>query len=61
MLKQQYIDYNFNKLAYKINNKVFFSTEKLNEEEIKYLLTIDDDNQRLFEVFHNENGKLGVY
>ena len=61
MLKQQYIDYNFDKLAYKINNKVFFSTEKLNEEEIKYLLTIDDDNQKLFEVFHNENGELGVY
>ncbi len=61
MLKQQYIDYNFNKLAYKINKKVFFSTEKLNDEEIKYLLTIKDDKQRLFEVFHKENGELEVY
>lgn len=58
---EQYQNYNFNKYAYKINNKVFLSLNQLNESELLELYEINDQEQTLYEVFHDENGKMRVY
>ena len=58
---EQYQNYNFNKYAYKINNKVFLSLNQLNENELLELYEINDQEQTLYEVFHDENGKMRVY
>ena len=57
-LKKHYENYNFNKYTYKIKNKVFYSINQLNEDEIHTLSKIpESDEQLLWEVFH-EDGKM---
>ena len=57
-LKKHYENYNFNKYTYKIKNKVFYSVNELNEDEIRRLSLIpENEEQLLWEVFH-EDGKM---
>ncbi len=56
----EYENYDFNKEVYKINGKVFFCDSKLKEEEIEKLYNLEDE-QKLFEVYHDEKGKMRVY
>ena len=58
---EHYQNYNFNKHAYKINNKIFLSVNPLNENELLELYEINDQDQTLYEVFHDENGKMRIY
>ena len=58
---EHYQNYNFNKHTYKINNKVFLSLNPLNENELLELYEINDTDQTLYEVFHDENGKMRIY
>ncbi len=58
---KQYQNYNFNKYVYKVNNKIFLSLNQLNENELLELYEINDQDQTLYEVFHDENGKMRVY
>lgn len=58
---EYYKDYNFDKYSYKINNNIFFSINPLNENEIAQLYEINSSNQKLFEIFHDEEGKMRVY
>lgn len=57
-INKHYKNYNFNKYTYKIKNKVFYSINELNEEEINQLRKIPySDEQLLWEVVH-EDGKM---
>lgn len=58
---EHYQNYNFDKHTYKINNKVFLSVNPLNENELLELYEINDTDQTLYEVFHDENGKMRIY
>ncbi len=60
-LKNIYYNYDFSKLAYKINDKTFFSNEKLTKEDVEILFKIDNPEQKLFEVKRNKDNSLEVY
>ena len=56
-----YNNYNFNKYVYKINEKIFFSVNQLNENELLQLYEINDHDQTLYEISHNQNGEMEIY
>lgn len=60
-LIEEYKNYDFNKRIYKINNKVFFCDQELNEKEYERLYNLIDDEQKLYEVFHDDNGNMRFY
>ena len=61
ILKRNYKDYDFEKVVYKIDDNVFFSKDILNDKEIEEIMNIKDDNQNLFEIIRENDGRLRVY
>ena len=61
ILKRNYKDYDFEKVVYKIDDNVFFSKDILNDTELEEIINIKDDNQNLFEIIRENDGKLRVH
>lgn len=51
-----YKNYNFDKYVYKVKEKVFFSVNPLTEDEIAQLSDVNDRDQTLYEINHDEYG-----
>lgn len=60
-LTDEYKNYDFNKYIYKINDKVFFCDQVLNEKEYERLYKLNDDEQKLYEVFHDADGNMRFF
>lgn len=58
---EEFRNYDFDRIVYRVNGKVFFCDDELSEREMKRLDAYKNDSQKLYEVNRSDDGSLMIW